>query len=47
MPMHFFRILQMLTSFLENIGAGKHDLLASEGEIPSAISISAIISIYE
>lgn len=23
MPMHFFRILQMLTSFLENMGAGR------------------------
>lgn len=26
MPMHFFRMLQMLTSFLENMGAGRHVL---------------------
>lgn len=26
MPMHFFSMLQMLTSFLENMGAGRHIL---------------------
>lgn len=26
MPMHFFRMLQMLTSFLENMGAGRQVL---------------------
>lgn len=29
MPMHFFRMLQTLTSFLENMGAG-NDVLSDE-----------------
>lgn len=31
MPMHFFRMLQMLTSFLENMGAGRHVLRYTGG----------------
>lgn len=50
MPMHFFRILQMLTSFLENMGAGRDVLWGRNIKTGSTISIRpiscAIISIY-
>lgn len=32
MPMHFLRMLQMLTSFLENIGAGRDVLVPAWGK---------------
>lgn len=44
MPMHFFRILQMLTSFLENMGAGRHDLW--EGEEQTTVKGKNIGLVY-
>lgn len=51
MPMHFFRILQMLTSFLENMGAGRDVLCESKRGVNteriSCITWSSSINIWK
>lgn len=42
MPMHFFRMLQTLTSFLENMGAGK-DVLSNRNRQTIRSDLNGVI----